>query len=355
MRPPGLVDFPLWSKSRWSNVDVVGESHHEDEIRRLLPRNLGSARHEVELRASLIPEPTNRYDRNAVKVVAGGQHVGYLAKEIAGNYQPILVALQQQGFFATTDCTVSASEYDDWQGTDRRGRDIYKKVLSAGVRIVLDEPWLCVPVNLPPTVPHVMLPQGSALQARKEEEHQDAIRPWLRPQGEAWAYATLHVVTDTSTRTPRQLIEIRIDGLRVGELTPAMSAEFAPVVGQLEEAGQATAARIIVKGNQIKADVVLYATKANQLDAEWIATNLTGGARQLSGAPAPAPATSPVQEPPAVQRAHRPVPPKPTTIRFNPPPAWPAPPPGWEPPPGWMPLPDWPAAPEQWSFWVVGD
>lgn len=350
MQPPGLVEFPLWSKSRWSNVDVVGESHHEDEIRRLLPRNLGASRHELELRASLIPEPENRYDRNAVKVVAGGQHVGYLAKEIAGNYQPVLLALQRQGFFATTNCTIYASESEDWQGTDRRGRDVYKTVLWASVRIALDEPWMCVPVNLPPTSPHVMLPQGSALQARKEDEHQDALRPWLRPQGEAWAYATLHVITDTSTRTPKDLIEIRIDGLRTGELTPAMSAEFTPIVRQLEETGRVTAARVIVKGNQIKADVVLYAAKANQLDADWISAHLAPASRQLATPPAAVPAA----EPPPL-RAHRPVPPKPSVIRFNPPPNWPAPPPGWEPPAGWMPLPDWPLAPDEWSFWVASD
>ena len=38
--------------------------------------------------------------------------------------------------------------------------------------------------------------------------------------------------------------------------------------------------------------------------------------------------------------------------RFNPPPNWPAPPPGWVPPPGWAPLPDWPAPPAGWQLWI---
>jgi hypothetical protein len=38
--------------------------------------------------------------------------------------------------------------------------------------------------------------------------------------------------------------------------------------------------------------------------------------------------------------------------RFNPPPNWPAPPPGWVPPPGWQPPSEWPAPPPGWQVWV---
>ena len=40
--------------------------------------------------------------------------------------------------------------------------------------------------------------------------------------------------------------------------------------------------------------------------------------------------------------------------RFNAPPGWPAPEPGWIPPVGWQPEPSWPAAPLGWGFWVDG-
>lgn len=39
-------------------------------------------------------------------------------------------------------------------------------------------------------------------------------------------------------------------------------------------------------------------------------------------------------------------------MRFNPPPNWPASPPGWTPPPGWEPDPSWPAPPPGWQLWV---
>lgn len=39
-------------------------------------------------------------------------------------------------------------------------------------------------------------------------------------------------------------------------------------------------------------------------------------------------------------------------LQFNPPPGWPAPPPGFTPPPGWQPDPSWPPAPPGWRLWT---
>jgi Domain of unknown function (DUF4190)/Septum formation len=39
-------------------------------------------------------------------------------------------------------------------------------------------------------------------------------------------------------------------------------------------------------------------------------------------------------------------------IRFNPPPNWPPPPPGFVPPPRWQPDPSWPPPPPGWQLWV---
>lgn len=40
------------------------------------------------------------------------------------------------------------------------------------------------------------------------------------------------------------------------------------------------------------------------------------------------------------------------SLRFNPPPGWPAPPVGWRPTHGWNPDPSWPPPPADWQFWV---
>src|SRR5215203_3537790 len=38
--------------------------------------------------------------------------------------------------------------------------------------------------------------------------------------------------------------------------------------------------------------------------------------------------------------------------KFNPPPNWPAPPPGWTPPQGWKAPANWPPPPKGWKFWL---
>ena len=41
------------------------------------------------------------------------------------------------------------------------------------------------------------------------------------------------------------------------------------------------------------------------------------------------------------------------TVRFNPPPGWPAPPASWLPGDDWLPDPAWPPPPADWSWWTV--
>lgn len=353
--PQNPNEFELWSRNSWPSHEVAGESHHEAEIRSLFPPVFGSDSREVRLRAALVPEPTNRHDKSAVMVVVDGKHVGYLPKEDAARYQPTLVDLQRRGYVPVTECSVWAVEGEDWIGTDRKGRDITKKRLRASVRLALDEPWMLAPVNAAPSGPYTLLPQGSAVQAQKEEEHQDALRPFLRPEGEAWAYGTLHVFREEGARSAKDIVEVRIDGRRVGQLTPAMSAEYVPIIRQLERAGRATTIKVIVKGNQIKADVVLHAAKTGQLDATWIAANVPAPPTTAQSALTPQQVSSPSEVRSPTGAAHVPVPPKPTQIRFNPPPGWPQPPAGWEPYPGWVPPAEWPPAPAAWRYWVLSD
>jgi hypothetical protein len=42
-------------------------------------------------------------------------------------------------------------------------------------------------------------------------------------------------------------------------------------------------------------------------------------------------------------------------MRYNPPPGWPPPPPGFSPGPGWEPDPSWPPPPPGWPLWVDDD
>jgi hypothetical protein len=355
-----LVEYELWSKGDWPRREVVGESFHPEEIRSLFPQTIPDGGQELLLSAQLTPDPGNAHDKNAVRVVVLGRHVGHLSREDAAVFQPVLMALVSRGMLPTTRCRVWGSEYDEWVGTDRRGRDITRPKFSSSVTLALDEWYLCVPINEPPAEPHTMLPRGSALQVRREENHQDHLRRYISRHGECWVYGTLHGVTEQTTRTTRELVEVRVDGQRVGDLTPAMSTEFLPAIARLAERGRATGVKLIVKGNQIKAEVVLHAMKAHQLPTEWVAEHL---AQNVS--PTSEPSTHPRQlpahtfvpvaaepSPSATRTTQTVVPPRPR-ITFRTPPGWPPAPIGWEPEPEWRPHPEWPPAPPNWEFWQV--
>jgi collagen type III alpha len=120
---------------------------------------------------------------------------------------------------------------------------------------------------------------------------------------------------------------------------------------------------VLITGNRLKAEIALHALRAHQLDADWPRVEAvtrsptdTPGSLASSIGTASSPERVSEPEPMATNRGcHRPLPAKPTRIRFNPPPGWPTPGPGAEPQPGWIAPDDWPVAPDGWSFWIADD
>lgn len=330
--------FDLWgSRGGWYNQAVVGESHYLPALQRLLPHR-GKWSEELETTALLIPEPSNRHDRSAVAVQIDGNTVGYLPRDIAPSYQPLLLGLANRHSVGRVPSRVWGGPFDyDGLGSPER--------FNASVTLALAEPHMCLPVN-PPPARHMLLPRGAAIQVTGEERYMSAIVPLLRPEGECLAYAVLREQEDASGRPPKERVEVFIDGRRVGLLTPKMSNDVLPAVRHLRNAGYETAAMAKVKGNVLKAEVTLYCTRAHELPTEW----LPSLAEQASPTDLDRPA-----EPPAMPQGprHIAIPPKPTRIRFAAPPGWPAPPQAWEPPLGWQPDQSWPPAPSGWQYWVT--
>jgi len=359
MQSKPATEFELWNRGGWPRVDVLGEKYHEVEIRRLFSSGFATGSAEYEGPAHLLPEPQNRHDPNAIAVHVEGHVIGYLAKELAARYVGVLSALVREGHIPTTSCQIWAYEHQDWQGTDRRGRDIFRPVLEARASVVLDEPHLSVPANLPPSLPHRLLPLGGALQVKGEEEHLDVLAPLVSQHGEAWAYATLHSMTIGTGKSERRIVELLIDEQPIGHLTPAMSAHYLPAIDHLSQSGHSVAARVMLKGNPIQVEAVLYAARGHQLDAAWLhpppapdaATSSPRSEQHQSDEPSPAPAATSQTTMAATGPVS--IPPKPDTIVFQAPPGWPPPPAGWEPFPGWQPDPSWPAPPEDWQFWTA--
>jgi hypothetical protein len=89
-RPSAVVaqpTQPLWSPGP-VRVAVVGETYHAAAVARARQ----AARTGVELIGVLAPEPTNRYDRNAVAVYVLGELVGHVPREVAGVLQRALLS-----------------------------------------------------------------------------------------------------------------------------------------------------------------------------------------------------------------------------------------------------------------------
>jgi hypothetical protein len=67
-------------------VEVVGESHYQDALEAICGgRTEAGVRHDCT--ALLVPEPTNRFDRNATRVDIDGRTVGYLPRFDAIGYR----------------------------------------------------------------------------------------------------------------------------------------------------------------------------------------------------------------------------------------------------------------------------
>lgn len=259
-----LVRFRLWGHG-W--MEVAGERHHSREIEALFPERVPDDGTEAVFEADLVPEPTNRYDRHAIKVVINGQLVGYVPKEDAGRYQPTLVALGRQGLLGTVEARVWASpeiEYSyEHGGSSRRTGHLH-----ARVTLSLAEPHLIVPLNTDPG--GVELPRGRAVKVSPDGGAQQASSPWLRPEGEGWVYATLHRIEESLARSTRARVEARIDGIAFGTMTPSMSQNFLPVIDLLDERGRACAVRALLKGNKVKTDLSVHAAKASELSSAWL-------------------------------------------------------------------------------------
>ncbi len=77
------------------HLSVVGESHYQDELRRIAAGRT-EKRERVEFRVVLIPELDNKYDPQAVAIHADqGGIIGYLSREDAAEYQPAIIAMKE--------------------------------------------------------------------------------------------------------------------------------------------------------------------------------------------------------------------------------------------------------------------
>ncbi|MDI9918462.1 hypothetical protein [Rhodococcus sp. IEGM 1379] len=213
----------------------------------------------------LIPEPGNPHDRYAVSVRASNYLLGYLARERAILFHSRLMDLINRGLVPTVPAAIRAYDQNRWDDTPGTPVD-----LSVSVEIQLSDPHLLTPGNEPPEIPYTLLPPGSSVQVTKVDDHFDVLRRFVEPEGELELLVTLHELDVSTAKTDKWVVEIRVDGHRIGQLTPQSSAKFLPAIRHLDSRGLVTVGRGWFRGSSVSAQVSLLAAKSHELPEDFL-------------------------------------------------------------------------------------
>jgi hypothetical protein len=263
-----LIPFSLWGDALWCGQEVVREVAHEQAIRNLFPDPIPARGADLDTNADLVPEPHNRFDPRSIAVRVQGKVVGYLPRDDAHRYHAVLSELVAQGLQPQVPCHLWVSEWEpaDWDGKGDQGTEFH-----ASVAVALGQPHMLVPVNLPPPGSYHLLPPGSGIVVPGGEVHPDVLAPFFRPEGECWAYGTMHAVEEDDGYHDRHpiVVEVRLDDEPVGRLSARLSAEFLPAIHYLADMRAETAARVAVRGDRFASEVILYAARSHDLPATW--------------------------------------------------------------------------------------
>lgn len=255
-QPDGSA-YAAWGPNT-SRLEVAGESYYGTSYRKIFQgiRIDDYSGAELHLLATLIADPANPYDRNAVAVFLKGLHAGYLAADDAKQYSQSLLDLQSNG----RNLEVEARA---WCST-ANGHT------SARTSLKMPPPNGIAPRNPLPSEPNVVLPTGSVIQVVKENEYMEALVPLLEDDAETFLAATLRVIHDIRPRSALETVEISINGNPVGMLSATQAANMLPVVKFFRERSLIPVVRATLRGNALKADVILYVAKSQDIDQDWL-------------------------------------------------------------------------------------
>lgn len=256
--------YRIWGTERgsWCNQEVVGVTHYLDAIARQLSRLGGRPGEPFECDVELVPEPGNPHDSRAVSVRMSAVTIGYLPREVAATWAAPLRRITGSDLTAITAGRTYLWEANEWLDGEWDARPT--KVLHGRVDIKLGDPALAIPLNGPPDHPYTLLPRSGIVQVTKEAQHFAELGPLVPANGHGVLYATLHRDVLRSARTTKDIVAVHVDGRRIGELTPAMSAKFLPLVDHIAARGLLPACWADVRGSAVAAEVRIDAIKAHE-------------------------------------------------------------------------------------------
>lgn len=258
------MEYLLAKPDAYPNVEVAGEAWREREITTAVGQNPRLDEEiEVSLPAVLVPEPDNPHDQNAISVRVRGQVVGYIERADTKKYLKDVQRVTASGHAPVVTARIWMVRRDHRED----GTRFYS-------RISLTLPWeggLNLPRNSPPAASYTLLPWGSGLQVTGEEAHFDRIKPYVTGADVDLVLVTLHRAQKLLKRgEARDIVEVRLDGERIGELTPTTSRHFLATIDHANSRGVDVAAYAHIKGSQLSAEVSIQGAKVTEIPDEWL-------------------------------------------------------------------------------------
>lgn len=265
-----MVEYPLPTGTS-HDVDLVGEYYRRDLILRIIGGGpTGDEPVRASLSVELVPEPDNPHSPHgdAISARVDGQVIGYLSSADARKWSPVIHRISASGATAVAPGNVFAYNRNKWVGDGK-----YVAEVELNVRIGLPEPELILPLNVEPLDAVAVLPWGSALQVTKEEDHFDHLFEYVPAGGEGVVVLTMHRLEHAlKNGTVKELVEVRLDGERVGQLTATTSQHYLATIRHAEDMGKDLGVWAKLKGSSVAAELVIQGARAIELPDEWLSS-----------------------------------------------------------------------------------
>ncbi|WZH53381.1 MAG: DUF2510 domain-containing protein [Nocardioides alkalitolerans] len=230
-------------------------------------------------------------DGPKLRAEVDGVAVGWVPAEVASAYLSVFSAWTAQGRIPRVTARINI--YDSYQPEDG---DLAHDGVWVSSYIALAEPHLLQPLNAPPTASYVELPEGRKQKVTVTvDPGSDDARPWIQPEGAGWLYCSLRAQHEQLARTTREVVQVEVDSVVVGTLTPAMSKNFLPLVNLVAATGRVPVARGLIKGNHLQLEMTVAALKSSEVTQAWLRDNDLTGDNGAGRMPAPDATEDPIE------------------------------------------------------------
>ncbi|ASN39024.1 hypothetical protein CGQ24_08340 [Arthrobacter sp. 7749] len=259
-----LPDMP------WPSTDLVGEFFRKEAILSIIggmPDASEPTR--MDLDVELVPEPDNPHSKSghAISARAGGRVIGYLSSEDSETWHLPIHRVVASGARVITRGNVFAYQRTKW----KNGKPSIDVEINIRVSLPELDRWL--PMNVGSLESVALLPWGGALQVTGEEDHLSHLFEYVPKSGQGLVVLTMHRFENTlKNGTVRELVEVRLDGERVGQLTAATSQHFLPTIRHVEDMDKVLGVWSRIKGSGLAVELTVQGVRATDVSDEWVQT-----------------------------------------------------------------------------------